>query len=180
MGKNGRWMSHDPEVQSGRTTLQDAEIVISYDLAWTPDTIIQRAGRVLRFWREPRLVSLYIFVGDFQEDREGSRATTGVENRLRKLTARSEQAQQFSELPVFPEGDDLTYRTLGSLSRVTIEDLGLADITEIEEFTGVSGYLRHITETLIASFLIPFTRVGLRKLVKKDCHLRENFRFESL
>jgi phosphatidylserine/phosphatidylglycerophosphate/cardiolipin synthase-like enzyme len=27
-----------------------------------------------------------------------------------------------------------------------IEDLGLADITKIEEFTGVSGYLRHITE----------------------------------
>ena len=134
------------DAYSNGVNLQDAEIVISYDLAWTPDTIIQRAGRVLRFWREPRLVSLYIFVGDFQEDREGSRATTGVENRLRKLTARSEQAQQFSELPVFPEGDDLAYRTLGSLSRVTIEDLGLADITEIEEFTGVSGYLRHITE----------------------------------
>lgn len=134
------------DAYSNGVNLQDAEMVISYDLAWTPDTIIQRAGRVLRFWREPRLVSLYIFVGDFQEDAEGSRATTGVENRLRKLTSRSQQAQQFSELPVFPEGEDLAYESLGSLSRVTIEDLGLADITEIEEFTGVSGYLRHITE----------------------------------
>jgi superfamily II DNA or RNA helicase len=134
------------DAYSNGVNLQDAEVVVSYDLAWTPDTIIQRAGRVLRFWREPRLVSLYIFVGDFQEDQEGSRATTGVENRLRKLTARSQQAQQFSELPVFPAGDDLAYASLGSLSRVTIEDLGLADITEIEEFTGVSSYLRHITE----------------------------------
>jgi superfamily II DNA or RNA helicase len=134
------------DAYSNGVNLQDAEVVISYDLAWTPDTIIQRAGRVLRFWREPRLVSLYIFVGDFQEDIEGSRATAGVENRLRKLTARSREAQQFSELPVFPEGDDLAYDSLGALSRVTIEDLGLADITKIEEFTGVSGYLCHITE----------------------------------
>jgi hypothetical protein len=134
------------DAYSNGVNLQDAEVVISYDLAWTPDTIIQRAGRVLRFWREPRLVSLYIFVGDFQVDDEGSRATAGVENRLRKLTVRSQHAQQFSELPVFPESDDSAYDSLGSLSRVRIEALGLADITEIEEFTGVSGYLRHITE----------------------------------
>lgn len=134
------------DAYSNGVNLQDAEIVVSYDLAWTPDTIIQRAGRVLRFWREPRLVSLYIFVGDFQVDGEGSRATAGVENRLRKLTTRSQHAQQFSELPVFPEGGGVAYQSLGSLSRVTIEDLGLADITAIEEFTGVSGYLRHITE----------------------------------
>lgn len=134
------------DAYSNGVNLQDAEMVISYDLAWTPDTIIQRAGRALRFWREPRLVSLYIFVGDFQEDAEGSRATTGVDNRLRKLTSRSQQAQQFSELPVFPEGEDLAYESLGALSRVTIENWGLADITAIEEFTGVSGYLRHITE----------------------------------
>lgn len=134
------------DAYSNGVNLQDAEVVISYDLAWTPDTIIQRAGRVLRFWRDPRLVSLYIFVGDFQEDAEGSRVTAGVENRLRKLTTRSQHAQQFSELPVFPEGDNLAYESLGSLSRVTMEDWGLADISEIEEFTGVSGYLRHITE----------------------------------
>lgn len=134
------------DAYSNGVNLQDAEVVVSYDLAWTPDTIIQRAGRVLRFWREPRLVSLYVFVGDFVEDIEGNTASKGVENRLKKLTARSQQAQQFSEIPVFPEGDALAYKSLGGLSRVTIEDLGLADITKIEEFTGVSGYLRHITE----------------------------------
>ncbi len=126
--------------------LQDASVVISYDLAWTPDTIIQRAGRVLRFWKRPRLVSLYVFVGDFREDKHGLRSTQGVEKRLRTLSTRSQQAQQFSELPVFPKEDAAAYESLGDLSKVTIENLGFADITEIEEFTGVSGYLRHITE----------------------------------
>ncbi len=134
------------DAYSTGVNLQDASVVISYDLAWTPDTIIQRAGRVLRFWKKPRLVSLYVFVGDFQEDEEGRFRTEGIEKRLRTLSSRSQQAQQFSELPVFPEEDAAEYESLGDLSKVTIEDLGLANITEIEEFTGVSGYLRHITE----------------------------------
>lgn len=134
------------DAYSNGVNLQDAEVVVSYDLAWTPDTIIQRAGRVLRFWHEPRLVSLYVFVGDFQEDADGTTATRGVESRLRELTARSRQAQQFSEVPFFPEGDNVYAASLGDFSRVKIEELGLADITEIEEFTGVSGFLEHITE----------------------------------
>ena len=134
------------DAYSNGVNMQDAEIVISYDLAWTPDTIIQRAGRVLRFWKSPRTVSLYIFVGDFTTDTEGSRITNGVEKRLYKLAERSQQAQQFSELPVFPKSEGESYDSLGDLSRVKIADLGVVDITAIEEFTGVSGYLRHITE----------------------------------
>ena len=42
--------------------LQDASFLVSYDLAWTADTIIQRAGRILRLWSEPRTVELYTFV----------------------------------------------------------------------------------------------------------------------
>ena len=126
--------------------LQDASVVISYDLAWTPDTIIQRAGRVLRLWKEPRLVSLYVFVGHFTKDAVGQHRTKGVENRLRTLSNRSQQAQQFSELPVFSDEDEVAYNSLADLSNITIEDYGEADVTEIEEFTGVSGYLRHITE----------------------------------
>lgn len=134
------------DAYSTGVNLEDASVVISYDLAWTPDTIIQRAGRVLRLWKDPRLVSLYVFVGEFQTDTQGRGATEGVEKRLRTLTTRSQYAQQFSELPVFPKEDIETYNSLAGLSKVTIEDLGLVDITKIEEFSGVSGYLRHITE----------------------------------
>lgn len=125
--------------------LQDAAVVISYDLAWTAETLIQRAGRILRLWHYPRRVSLYVFVGDFREDPEGMRQMVGINRRLERLTQRSRQAERFSELPVFPQDDVVEYASLGDLSSVTIADLGLADITEIEEFTGVSRFLHHIT-----------------------------------
>ena len=42
--------------------LQDASVVINYDLSWTTIEPIQRAGRILRPWIEPRTVRLYSFV----------------------------------------------------------------------------------------------------------------------
>jgi hypothetical protein len=119
---------------------------ISYDIAWTPDNIIQRAGRILRFWITPRKVSLVVFVGQLREDIERQRASQRVEERLRRLTARTRKAEKFSELPIMPDEDVREYITLGDLSSIMIEDLGLADITQVEEFTGVSPFSRHITE----------------------------------
>lgn len=125
--------------------LQDASIVVSYDLAWTPDVIIQRAGRVLRFWQEPRLVSLYVFVGDFQADLYRKGETSKLEKRLRDLSVRSEQAQKFSEIPIIPQGDEALFESLGVLAKVKIEDFGEIDLSEIEEFPGQSPFLRHLT-----------------------------------
>ncbi len=128
--------------------LQDASVVISYDLAWTGDTIIQRAGRILRFWRQPRKVYLYVFLPVFQEDETGKMATAGLVRRLNRLTHRSEQAQRFSEMPVLPQSGAADYNSLGELAQSQFEDwdLGFADIIEIEEFTGVSKFLIHLTE----------------------------------
>jgi hypothetical protein len=55
------------DAYSTGVNLQDASVVINYDLAWTPDVIIQRAGRILRFWHQPRRVDFIVFVGDFQD-----------------------------------------------------------------------------------------------------------------
>lgn len=126
--------------------LQDASVVINYDLAWTPETIIQRAGRILRFWKVPRQVSFYLFVGRFEHDLPHQRASERLEERLRRLTVRARKAEKFSEMPVIPDQEAAEYASLRDLSSVTIEDLGLADITQIEEFTGVSHFLKHITE----------------------------------
>jgi superfamily II DNA or RNA helicase len=41
--------------------MQVASVVINYDIDWTPLTV-QRAGRILRFYPEPRTVQLYTFV----------------------------------------------------------------------------------------------------------------------
>ncbi len=40
--------------------MQDASVVINYDIDWTPIGPIQRAGRILRFWQSPRTVDLYL------------------------------------------------------------------------------------------------------------------------
>lgn len=128
--------------------LQDASVVISYDLAWTGDTIIQRAGRILRFWRHPRKVHLYVFLPVFREDETGKTATRGLVRRLERLTHRSEQAQRFSEMPVLPESGAAEYISLGDLAQYDFKDFGLAHITEIEEFSGVSKFLIHLTELM--------------------------------
>ena len=133
------------DAYSTGVNLQDASVVINYDLAWTPDVLIQRAGRILRFWKAPRRVHFLVFVGDFKKDTEGKKKTHNVENRLRKLNSRGKHAQKFSEIPLIPESDRARYDSLGSLSEVTIEDVGVVDIGQLEEFSGVSPFLRHIT-----------------------------------
>ncbi len=134
------------DAYSTGVNLQDASVVISYDLAWTPDVIIQRAGRILRFWKQPRQVHLYVFVGHFQENPEARERTFIVEQRLRLLTSRGRQAEKFSAFPVFPDQETTRYASLADLASVTIENLGLVDAGQIEEFSGVSRFLRHITE----------------------------------
>jgi superfamily II DNA or RNA helicase len=124
--------------------LQDASVVINYDLAWTPDVIIQRAGRILRFWHNPRLVDFFFFVGDFKEQESGYLSNM-IQPRFSKLNGRSRQAEKFSELPLLPESESVRFDSLGVLSSIKIEHLGLADPMQIEEFTGVSPFLRHVT-----------------------------------
>ena len=144
--KNGYDVFITTDAYSAGINLQDASVVISYDIAWTPETIIQRAGRILRFWTKPRRVSLYIFVGSFQEDSIHQKESQRVEERMHRLVQRTHHAEKFSEIPIIPEDERAQYDTLGSLTDVTIEDLGLINLTEIEEFSGVSRFLIHIAE----------------------------------
>lgn len=133
------------DAYSTGVNLQDASVVINYDLAWTPDILMQRAGRILRFWENPRLITFLVFVGNFQLNRQDVKKTHNVEERLRKLSARSQEAQKFTQIPILPKADKTNIASLSSLANVTIEDIGLVDIKEIEEFTGVSPYLHHIS-----------------------------------
>lgn len=126
--------------------LQDASVAISYDLAWTADVLIQRAGRILRFWKEPRQVQLYAFLGDFRAYHKAISETRHVKDRIGLLRQRSKQAEQFSGgLQMLPR-EDVIYESLADLPGVSIDHLGLVDPGQIEEFTGVSRFLIHITE----------------------------------
>lgn len=128
---------------SAGINLQDAAVVVHYDLAWTPDTLIQRAGRILRFWHRPRSVHFYVFVSRFAPDEIGYELSTSINRRLELLTTRSEQARKFSGLPVIPQDDTQHIDRLGDLSAVTYEDLGQAFIGALGDFDAISPLLRH-------------------------------------
>ncbi len=81
--------------------LQDAATVVSYDLAWTPVELTQRAGRVLRLWDEPRTVDVVAFVPDLGVPTmdDGFRRLWAVVRRWERLVARHDLATRLGELP---------------------------------------------------------------------------------
>jgi len=91
------------DAYSQGVNLQDASAVIHYDIAWTPDTIIQRTGRILRFWPEPRMIHFYVFAGTYQLDINRKRESLKLPGRLDKLITRTKEAEKFSEIPSIPE-----------------------------------------------------------------------------
>jgi hypothetical protein len=97
--------------------LQDASYLISYDLAWTADVIIQRAGRIMRLWHDPRKVHLYTFVPHASiPAAEGMNSLLG--NRSSRLAERLDESATYTELPLLPEGEN-SYERLGPLSQIT-------------------------------------------------------------
>jgi superfamily II DNA or RNA helicase len=137
------------DAYSQGVNLQDASIVIHYDIAWTPDIIIQRAGRILRFWAEPRMVQFYLFVGSYQLNTKRNKESLLVQNRFTKLTKRNKEAEKFTEIPIIPE-DTKKFETLRGLSSLKIENFGSIGIINLEdERFEVSTFLTHLTQLKI-------------------------------
>jgi superfamily II DNA or RNA helicase len=81
--------------------LQDASILINYDLPWTVLILAQRMGRVLRPWKEPREISIYNFVPSTMSNPQVHMAM----NWERRLLERNRQHQSFADIPVLLETD---------------------------------------------------------------------------
>lgn len=79
--------------------LQDASIVINYDLPWTVLVLAQRMGRVLRPWKEPREITIYNFIPSTMNDTRIHMAM----NWQRRLLERNRQHQSFADIPVLLE-----------------------------------------------------------------------------
>lgn len=125
--------------------LQDASAVIHYDISWTPDTIIQRAGRILRFWHQPRMIYLYLFSGNFQNNITRRKESLRLLNRLEKLLLRTKEAEKFTEIPIIPE-ESQQFDTLRGLSTLFIEVIGHISVGSLEdERFEVSPFLTHLT-----------------------------------
>lgn len=122
--------------------LQDASYLISYDLAWTAVSIIQRAGRIMRLWEEPRTVHLYCFVP--QGRLEPPPGAVSERHKLRSglLQERLDRASVLTELPLLPEQDRLIQR-LGILS-----NLELLETTHLERDIAFDPDLAATTEVL--------------------------------
>jgi superfamily II DNA or RNA helicase len=125
--------------------LEDASVVVNYDLSWTPDVIIQRAGRVLRFWREPRKVLVYTFTHILSQENM-SIAAKQVQKRTKELYQRAKDATRFTELPLLTDKDSIEHETLAELSHVIMEDLGVLSPDNIEHVSHVSPMLHRLTE----------------------------------
>ncbi|MGB3192331.1 MAG: DEAD/DEAH box helicase family protein [Limnoraphis sp.] len=99
--------------------MQDAHIVINYDISWTPIAPSQRAGRILRFTPNPRTVEIFtIFPGDVDINDELGLEVAGkvyqerqdlldLQGRGDTLLDRHTQAQEIVKVPVLTTEDAL-------------------------------------------------------------------------
>lgn len=76
--------------------LQDASILVNYDLPWTVLQLAQRMGRILRPWKEPRNITIYNFVPSTM-DHERIRHARNWQERLKE---RSAQHRSLAQIPV--------------------------------------------------------------------------------
>ena len=126
--------------------LQDSNVLISYDIAWTADRIIQRAGRIMRFWPEPRQIQLIAFTVDKSLNLHVGPVASRPSLRLQRLEDRLDQANVLSEIPILPE-DEASYPTLRHLSKIKIQETEIdRTMLEAPELSEVSRVLEDYTQ----------------------------------
>ena len=124
--------------------MQDAQIVVNYDLAWTAIEPAQRAGRVLRFWHRPRTVELYAFVPTIQD--KSTEEARKMGRRWESLTRRHQQASTLLELPALTTQIEPETIDLPSLAGPKIQELGTLDLEKLdqEQDIPVTPVFRHM------------------------------------
>jgi hypothetical protein len=85
--------------------LQDASVLINYDLSWTVLTLAQRLGRILRPWpwHEPREIHIYNFIPSTMHDPRIPMA----QNWHQRLQDRNRQHQSLADIPVLLDDKDV-------------------------------------------------------------------------
>ncbi|MCG3212577.1 MAG: hypothetical protein FOGNACKC_06247 [Anaerolineae bacterium] len=131
--------------------MQDAQVVINYDLAWTPIAPVQRAGRVLRLWHSPRIVELFSFVPMLSTENQIKQEAEKFGRRWIRLTRRDRQSRQVVDLQTMTTRTEpvmVDMPALASAKTPTIEsgelDLGALDKEEeAGDVIPVSPLFRH-------------------------------------
>jgi superfamily II DNA or RNA helicase len=112
--------------------LQDASVIVNYDLAWTSIEPDQRAGRILRFWDTPREVSLYVFFPTFEE-KTYQRESGLLLARWHRLLSRHKSAQTLMDMPTITEVDHQIVDLTALAGKQSIQRLGEIDFDEVEQ-----------------------------------------------
>lgn len=79
--------------------LQDASVLINFDLPWTVLVLAQRMGRILRPWHEPREVTIYNLIPSTMSNTRVQMAM----NWHKRLVERNRQHRAFADIPVLVE-----------------------------------------------------------------------------
>jgi len=109
--------------------LQDARILINYDLPWSVLQLAQRMGRLMRPWHTVRDLYIYNFLPDTMFSSEFKHGTAW----RARLDKRSREHASFASLPVIlPRGDDAfnLYSLSAELKNHLSAELELAEAME--------------------------------------------------
>lgn len=127
--------------------MQDASVVINYDIDWTPIGPVQRAGRILRFWHLPRTVHIYTFVPTLTEKNNKTELTYNlveIQKRWRNLMSRHQESKKVIDLPVLTTAETQKINITEMASQVTIES-GEMDINALADLD-ISPYYQHTAQ----------------------------------
>ncbi|MFL9458096.1 helicase-related protein [Tolypothrix bouteillei VB521301_2] len=160
--------------------LQDAPVVINYDIAWTPIDPTQRAGRVLRPWISPRTVQLYTFVPTLTLQSPVGRELAGIRRRWESLMTRHAESQKLIELPVLPSSerqdiymlDVTTKAVMVKSSPLNLDALADQDISPYFQHSSVMQvhreYATQIPNDIISAKVYPGQNTKIYVLLKYE------------
>lgn len=121
--------------------MQDASVVVNYDIDWTPIGPVQRAGRVLRFWRCPRTVEVYTFVPTLTQETNLKYDLVNIRRRWENLMVRHGESRKLIDLPVLTAANIQEVNMLDLASQVTIKS-GQLDLDALADLD-ISPYYQH-------------------------------------
>lgn len=121
--------------------MQDASIVINYDIDWTPIGPTQRAGRILRFWHLPRTIEIYAFVPTLTSQTNLQYDLVEIQKRWKNLIVRHQESRKLIDLPVLTSDDTQEINLTEMASQTTIQsgELNLSALADVD----ISPYYQH-------------------------------------
>ncbi|MDX2100054.1 MAG: helicase-related protein [Leptolyngbyaceae cyanobacterium bins.59] len=120
--------------------MQDASVVIYYDIDWTPIDPIQRASRSIRL-QEPRTLHLYTFVPTLATGTDLASDLMGIQQHGENRIIHPDESQRLEDLPTQTPDRTQGRGISGIASHVRIRS-GQVDLTDLADVE-ISPYYQH-------------------------------------